>query len=186
MHKLGDVLTQEKIKRVLTARRNLYNAGVELLECDRTYAEGIKAELERHTFADYEIRFSEPESPLCVNCRPYGLLHGNLYYLGSNIREIPIDEKLFANDSHCMVNLRSQSIGIYEKDTGRAVVCDIADFPYTLIWSKPGEPKFVCIEPWHSLPSAENGSTQWEKKPAAAILAPGEEWSCTLSTEFVR
>ena len=141
---------------------------------------------DRHTFADYEIRFSEPESPLCVNCRPYGLLHGNLYYLGSNIREIPIDEKLFANDSHCMVNLRSQTIGIYEKDTGRAVVCDIADFPYTLIWSKPGQPKFVCIEPWHSLPSAENGSTQWEKKPAAAILAPGEEWSCTLSTEFVR
>ena len=41
MHKLGDVLTQEKIKRVLTARRNLYNAGVEHLECDRTYAEGI-------------------------------------------------------------------------------------------------------------------------------------------------
>ena len=141
---------------------------------------------DRHTFADYEIRFSEPESPLCVNCRPYGLLHGNLYYLGSNIRKIPIDEKLFANDSHCMVNLRSQTIGIYEKDTGRAVVCDIADFPYTLIWSKPGQPKFVCIEPWHSLPSAENGSTQWEKKPAAAILAPGEEWSCTLSTEFVR
>lgn len=141
---------------------------------------------DRHTFADYEIRFSEPESPLCVNCQPYGLLHGNLYYLGSNIREIPIDEKLFANDSHCMVNLRSQTIGIYEKDTGRAVACDIADFPYTLIWSKPGQPKFVCIEPWHSLPSAENGSTQWEKKPAAAILAPGEEWSCTLSTEFVR
>ena len=25
MHKLGDVLTQEKIKRVLTTRRNLYN-----------------------------------------------------------------------------------------------------------------------------------------------------------------
>ena len=85
-----------------------------------------------------------------------------------------------------MVNLRSQTIGIYEKDTGRAVVCDIADFPYTLIWSKPGQPQFVCIEPWHSLPSAENGSTQWEKKPAAAILAPGEEWSCTLSTDFVR
>lgn len=62
MHKLGDVLTQEKIKRVLTARRNLYNAGVELLECDRTYAEGIKAELERHTFADYMVPFEGAEA----------------------------------------------------------------------------------------------------------------------------
>lgn len=62
MHKLGDVLTQEKIKRVLTARRNLYNAGVELLECDRTYAEGIKAELESHTFADCMVPFEGAEA----------------------------------------------------------------------------------------------------------------------------
>jgi len=62
LHKLGDVLTQEKIKRVLTARRNLYNSGVELLECDRTYAEGIKAELERHTFADYMVPFEGAEA----------------------------------------------------------------------------------------------------------------------------
>lgn len=62
MHKLGDVLTQEKIKRVLTARRNLYNAGEELLECDRTYAEGIKEELERHTFADYMVPFEGAEA----------------------------------------------------------------------------------------------------------------------------
>ena len=141
---------------------------------------------DQHTAEDYELRFSEPESPLCVNNLPHGLMHGNLYYLGSNIQSIPIDDKLFANDSHCMVNLHSQTLGLYEKDTGRAVVCDISQFPYTLIWSKPGTPKFVCIEPWHSLPSPENGSTRWEEKPAAAILAPGEEWSCTLSTSFVR
>ena len=141
---------------------------------------------DQHTALDYELRFSEPESPLCVNNLPHGLMHGNLYYLGSNIQSIPIDDKLFANDSHCMVNLRSQTLGLYEKGTGRGVVCDITEFPYTLIWSKPGVPKFVCIEPWHSLPSPENGSTKWDDKPAAAILAPGECWSCTLSTSFVR
>lgn len=46
MHKLGDVLTleegKEKIKRILTARRKLYNAGVEFLECDHVYADGIR------------------------------------------------------------------------------------------------------------------------------------------------
>ena len=78
------------------------------------------------------------------------------------------------------------AMGLYEKDTGRGVVCRIGDFPYTLIWSKPGVPKFVCIEPWHSLPSPENGSPDWSSKPAAATLAPGESWSATLSTSFVR
>ena len=141
---------------------------------------------ENHVATDYELRFSEMESPICINCLPTGLTQGNHYYLGSNITSIPVDEQLFANDSHCMTNLKSATLGLYEKGTGRGVVCSIADFPYCLIWSKPGMPKFVCIEPWHSLPSPEGGITQWREKPAAAILAPGEGWSCTLSTSFVR
>lgn len=140
----------------------------------------------QHKATDYELRFSDVESPICINHLPKGLMHGDLYYLGSNIRSIPVDEKLFHNDSHCMVNLRSSTLGLYEKGTGRGVVCDISQFPYTLIWSKPGMPEFICIEPWHSLPSPENGSVKWEEKPAAAILTPGEAWSCTLSTSFVR
>ena len=139
-----------------------------------------------HKATDYELRFSEMESPICINCLPHGLMHGNLYYLGSNIQTIPVDERLFANDSHCMVGLKSQTLGLYEKDTGRGVVCNISEFPYTLIWSKPGMPQFVCIEPWHSLPSPENGTSDWNEKPAAAVLTPGEAWSCTLSTSFVR
>ena len=141
---------------------------------------------DKHVATDYELRFNETESPLCIGCLPTGLVHGNCYYLGSNIKTIPIDEHLFDNDSHCMANLKSTKLGIYEKGTGRGVVCDIEEFPYTLIWSKPGMPKFVCIEPWQSLPSPEGGSKDWNEKPAAAILNPGESWSTTLSTSFVR
>ena len=141
---------------------------------------------DQHVATDYEFRFSETESPICINNLPLGLMHGDFYQLPANIRTIPVEEGMFDNDSHCMVNLKSSTLGIYEKGTGRAVVCNIADFPYTLIWSKPGMPKFLCIEPWHSLPSAENGSTKWEEKPAAAVLNPGEAWDCTLSTSFVR
>jgi len=139
-----------------------------------------------HVATDYELRFSEVESPICINNLPHGLMHGDIYHLPANIKSLPVDENLFANDSHCMVNLKSRTLGLYEKGTGRGVVCDISEFPYTLLWSKPGMPQFVCIEPWHSLPSPEGGSIRWEEKPAAAILNPGEAWSCTLSTSFVR
>ena len=141
---------------------------------------------DKHVATDYELRFSEPESPICINNLPLGLMHGDIYHLPANITALSVDEKLFANDSHCMVNLKSATLGLYEKGTGRGVVCNISEFPYTLIWSKPGMPRFVCIEPWHSLPSPEGGSIKWEEKPAAAILNPGEAWSCTLSTSFVR
>ena len=140
----------------------------------------------RHTYRDYEFRFDTPQSPLCLNCQPTGLFQGNTYYLAYNQNTIPIDENLFANDSHCMVVLTAKTLGVYEKDTGRAVVCDISAFPYTLIWSKPGEPKFVCIEPWHSIPSDQNGDHKWEHKAAAATVAPGESWETTLSMTFQR
>ncbi len=141
---------------------------------------------DKHVATDYELRFSEPESPICLNCLPTGLVQKDHYYLGNNITSIAVDENLFANDSHCMVNLRSGSLGLYEKGTGRGVVCDISEFPYTLIWSKPGMPRFVCIEPWQSLPSTQEGSIKWEDKAHAAILLPGEVWSTTLSMSFVR
>jgi len=141
---------------------------------------------ENHRATDYEFRFDTPQSPLCLNCQPTGLFQGNTYYLAHNTDTIAIDEHLFDNDSHCMVGLTAKTLGVYEKGTGRGVVCDISQFPYTLIWSKPGMPRFVCIEPWHSIPSPQDGDHKWEHKPAAATVAPGESWSTTLSMTFQR
>ena len=126
------------------------------------------------------------ESPICLNCLPTGLVQKDHYYMGSNITAIPIHEHLFDNDSYCMVNLKSAALGVYEKGTGRGVVCNIEEFPYTLVWSKKGAPRFVCIEPWHSLPSCEGGSAKWDEKAAAAILKPGEAWSTTLPSHPLR
>ena len=87
----------------------------------------------------------------------------------------------------CMAGLRTRTLGIYEKDTGRSIVCDVAGFPYTLIWSALSKPvRFVCIEPWNSLPASVNDPQEWEQRAAAACLAPGGEWSTTLSTTFER
>lgn len=141
---------------------------------------------DKHTFADYELRFDRMESPLCLGTLPKGLVNGEIYSLGTNMTAIPVTAGMFDNDSHCIVNLQSKTVGLYEKDTGRGVVCRVEGFPYCLLWSKPGEPKFVCIEPWNSLPSRESDGYEWEKKPAAAFVAPGESWSTTLSTAFVR
>ena len=87
----------------------------------------------------------------------------------------------------CMAGLRTKTVGIYEKDTGRHIVCNVEGYPYSLIWSAPAKPvRFVCIEPWQSLPGAENDPQDWNQRAAAACLAPGEPWSTTLSTTFER
>ena len=163
------------------------NADVEPISFGIGYHPGFTIPFDdQHTATDYEFRFDRPQSPLCLNHQPGGLFQGNTYYLGYNTTTVPIDENLFANDSHCMAGLTAKTLGVYEKGTGRGVVCDISQFPYTLIWSKPGMPKFVCIEPWHSIPSAVDSDHKWEHKPAAATIAPGEIWSTTLSMTFQR
>lgn len=138
-----------------------------------------------HVATDYEFRFSDLESPICLET-PTGLLNGKYYSLGTNMKSIPVEEGMFDAGSHCMVNLRSSTLGIYEKNSNRAVVCNIEGFPYCLIWGKPGMPPFLCIEPWHSVPSYEEGSCAWEDKAAAACLAAGESWSTTMKTSFIR
>ena len=142
---------------------------------------------EAHTYKDYVLRFDCVESPLCINTNDNeGLVGNQMYCLGSNITEIPLTEHLFDNDSHLMMGLKSRTIGLYEKDSGRGVVCSIRNFPYVLLWSKPGAPQYVCIEPWCSVPSRLDGGYEWEEKPAAAVLQPGEAWDTTMSLAFVR
>ena len=84
-------------------------------------------------------------------------------------------------------DLGGQQIVQDEKDTGRHIVCNVEGFPYKLIWSALAKPvRFVCIEPWHSLPSAENDPQEWNERAAAVCLAPGKRWSTTLSTTVER
>lgn len=140
---------------------------------------------EHHCFDDYELRFSEPQSPICVET-PQGLCTDVRYCLAEKIASLPVSETLFDGGSHCMLGLSAETLGIYEKDSKRAVVCRIAGYPYCLIWSQPGVPHFVCIEPWHSLPDREDSHYRWEQKPAAATIEPGEQWSTELWIETVR
>lgn len=142
---------------------------------------------DKHTYEDYELRFDKVESPICIDCNNAGgLLDSKTYYLGKNLNTIPLTDSLFAEGSHLMVGLQSKTLGLYERDTGRGVVCGISGFPFVLIWSVPGAPRFVCIEPWNSAPSPLGADIAWEKKPAAAILAKGEAFTTTMTTAFVR
>ena len=138
---------------------------------------------ENHSAEDYEIRFDSLESPICLGAGTFS------YPLGHNIYSVPVNEEVFAGGGYVMTGLHSKTIGLYEKDTGRGVALGIQNFPYVVLWSKENmTPRYVCMEPWHTLPTPMDGaaSVKWEDKPQAAIIAPGADWSTTLSASFVR
>lgn len=105
----------------------------------------------------------------------------------SNVYPAAQQDTLFDNDSFCLAGLRSKTIGIYEKNSERKIICDISEYPYTLLWSAPTKPmRFICIEPWQSLPAAETDTSEWNEHAAAACIAPNESYSITLHTTFER
>ena len=162
------------------------NPGEETLRFGIGYHPGFALPFdEKHSYADYELRFDREESPLCLST-PAGLVTDKTYKLGKCMDRVALTEHLFDNDSYCMTGLHSSTLGLYEKDSGRAVVCEISGFPYCLIWSAPGRPQYVCIEPWHSLPSFADDGDAWEQRACAARLSPGEHWETCLTMRFKR
>ncbi len=130
---------------------------------------------------------TSPESPVILDARPSGLLSGKCYYQWKNQQAIQLTNDLFDNDSFCMAGLRTRTHWHLREGHGPQDRLQCGRLPLTLIWSALSKPvRFVCIEPWNSLPASETDPQQWSQRAAAACLAPGESWSTTLSTTFER
>ena len=84
-----------------------------------------------------------------------------------------------------MVNLRSAHVSVIEKDTGRSVICDVSDFPYTLIWSAPKKPlHFICIEPWYGRADAADFDGNLQKRAWQNELEPGKIFEKAYTIAF--
>ena len=71
--------------------------------------------------------------------------------------------------------------------TKNVVFIGVSGFVVLMQSYHPAKPvRFVCIEPWHSLPGAQTDTQEWSQRAAAACLAPGQTWETTLSTTFER
>ena len=164
------------------------NPGEEVLRFGIGYHPGFNLPFdEKHTTADYELRFDTPQTPV-VQETEGGYLNGHTHPMMENSAVIPMNDRMFDNDSICMGNLSAKTLCLVEKDTGRRISFGIEGYPYTLIWSAVGDPtlRFLCVEPWCSLQDRADASGNWEEKPCAAALAPGEHWSTDLAITFQR
>ena len=123
MRQLGDHITTEsaesrKIKTILAARRALYQAGVQLLECDDAYAGRIKAELERQVFASHSVSFADGkqiERELDAS--------GVRFYLEIFMRIYVQEEsvEIDRENALCRIRLNERTEAVIKIQSGRAV-----------------------------------------------------------------
>ena len=167
---------------------SVHNDGDEEMPFSFGYHPGFNCPFDaQHKAEDYILRFDVPETPTVVETGEQdGLVTGKNYTYFESGTEIPVRDGLYDHDSVCFKNLRSSTLSLVEKDTGRRVTVGIKGFPYVLMWSAKGPIRFVCIEPWHGLPDPRAASGVWAEKPDTVHLAPGGSWQTALSMEFAR
>lgn len=88
-------------------------------------------------------------------------------------RVVELTEHLFDDDS-----IRYTDVGdwarLEHRETGKYLQVETAGYPNVLLWSKPGIPGFVCIEPWQGYPGPGHDLSA---RPGAFLLEHGEKRS---------
>ena len=89
---------------------------------------------------------------------------------------VPVTSAGYGN-GHLFTNNGSNWVGLKNKTTGSIIKIQTTGFPYVMIWQNTaGAPQFVCIEPWHGLPDAENTDHLWQNKTGMNEIAAGAEF----------
>ena len=91
-------------------------------------------------------------------------------------RVIPLHKRMFDNDSIAFEDAGAW-VRLEHVPTGKYLEVSTAGFPKVLLWSKPGIPDFICIEPWCGYSGPHHDLTE---RPETVILEPGERRSWTL------
>lgn len=134
-------------------------------------------------FEDYELCFDQPEDADTLLLTHEGLLRAGGREPMLSGGKVPLDYDTFRRlDTIIFQGLRSRTVALRHKATGRGVSLDFHQFPMVAFWTKPGGP-FLCMEPWQGCAALDNESGRLQDKPHAVILAPGEKKE--LSYRFV-
>lgn len=124
-------------------------------------------------FADYFLEFSDAETldRQFVNSANLLIAGRRAPFLrGEKIK--PMTEGMFGEGAYIFDGMKSTSVALKGKKTGKSVTVSFPGFPQLGIWAPPGAP-FVCIEPWYGIAEATDFSGDLAEKKGILRLQPG-------------
>lgn len=124
-------------------------------------------------------------------CEPFEMvLSRDLFWSGrrrrfplENGRRVRLDRSLFSKDGHFLSGT-GNAVTLKSFDCERSVTVRYEGMPYLGFWSEPTDVGFVCIEPWHGLPSLAGTVDDLTTKRDLFHIAPGGEQRVHLEMIF--
>jgi galactose mutarotase-like enzyme len=135
------------------------------------------------TYNDYAILFSNDSTFTRHHINSEGLFDGRISSVESRSNAIQLERQLFAEDALIFKNLQSKEVSIVSHKHKKRLKMNIEGFPYLGIWAKTGA-DYVCLEPWIGCADVEGFTGDFSHKEAVQLLAPGNSFHVTYTTEI--
>ncbi len=119
----------------------------------------------------YDVIF-EKEEPLNSHIVDNGI-HHETFPVSAPQGVLSLRDDYFVPDALVFRNLKSKSVEVRNRATGRGVRVDYPDAESLLIWSKPGAP-YVCIEPWCGFATWVDFHGELPEKEGIRAIAAGD------------
>ncbi len=135
------------------------------------------------SFEDCCVQYEKPEKILRT-------VSGKTTVIADNTDTVPLSHELFADDVFMKDAPESSWVALVNKNTGSAVRLRFDNKGCIAVWSSYFEDmelteqaKFVCLEPWSSVPVYCDNEEELTKMAHAIRLAPDKTYDFTYSIE---
>lgn len=134
---------------------------------------------EGEVFEDYQIQFEYPETANCpmIKREDGTLLVDERMNVLDNDTTIDVSHSLFNNDALVFDDLKSRSVKLIHKTTGKGIQVDFPDMNYLGVWSAANNAPFIALEPWLGMSSCSDETDVFEEKRGTVLLEPAQKKS---------
>ena len=138
------------------------------------------------TFTDYQLVFPCKEKGRSLLVAT-GLVDGDEIIPLENGSVLPLSHAWFDDrDTLVFPEMNSRSVDLVHKETGKGLRIRYPKMEVLAVWSKPhANADYVCLEPWHGLPSLANESGNFEERPYVTLLQPGMSHQCGYDVQLI-
>ncbi len=139
------------------------------------------------SFIDYELVFPEKEDGRNLTLNADLLIGGEEMLDFAEGCRLPLDHNLIdPRDTLIFSGYNSRSVDLVHKVSRHGLRISYPKMEVLAVWSAGGKfADYVCLEPWHGLPSLADESGNFEDKPFATILKPGLSHQCGYDVELI-
>ena len=171
--------------RTLTTRTEIVNRGERVMPFALGLHPGFSLPFAGGIIGDYTVRFEGATGIL----QRLNFDEGECFPTGGS-RDFPLRDGEFFDPTEDFFEAGSaffcempRSVMLEKRETDRRIAMNFPDFRYFGLWKVPGA-RFLCMEPWTSLPALHGVVTELTEKPDLIRLAAGEQKSLLCTVTF--